>query len=376
MDEGLSQVVTETFVQLYEQGLIYRGKRLVNWDPKLQTAVSDLEVETEEEDGTIWELRYPAADGGRAVVVVATTRPETMLGDVAVAVHPADERYTALVGKQLVLPLTGRTIPVIADEYVDREFGTGCVKITPAHDFNDFAIGQRHKLEPIPIFTLTATHQRERAGAVSRARPLCRAQARARADLRAAGLARQREAAPDEVPRCGRTGEVVEPTLSEQWYMAMSKPAPAGTRHPGQSIAQVALEAVARGEVRIFPEQWHTIYASGWRTSRTGASRASSGGATRSRRGTTTRAGSTSRAPRPRRRRTGRGRRSTAAARDPDVLDTWYSSAMVPFSTLGWPEVEAAGGGTRARSPTTCTCRRRCSSPATTSSSSGSRAWS
>ncbi len=156
MDERLSKVVTETFVQLYEQGLIYRGKRLVNWDPKLQTAVSDLEVETEEEVGTIWELRYPAVDGGPGVVV-ATTRPETMLGDVAVAVHPADERYTHLVGRQLALPLTGRTIPVIADEYVDREFGTGGVKITPAHDFNDFAIGQRHKLEPIPIFTLTAT---------------------------------------------------------------------------------------------------------------------------------------------------------------------------------------------------------------------------
>ena len=165
-------------MQLYEQGLIYRGKRLVNWDPKLQTAVSDLEVETEEEVGTIWELRYPAVDGGPGVVV-ATTRPETMLGDVAVAVHPADERYTHLVGKQLALPLTGRTIPVIADEYVDREFGTGGVKITPAHDFNDFAIGQRHKLEPISIFTLTATINENAPRALSRARPLCRAQARA-----------------------------------------------------------------------------------------------------------------------------------------------------------------------------------------------------
>ena len=150
------QVVVETFVRLYEQGLIYRGKRLVNWDPKLQTAVADLEVETEEEDGRIWEIRYPAAEGGESIVV-ATTRPETMLGDVAVAVNPGDERYRHLIGKSLALPLTNRTIPVIADDYVDMEFGTGAVKITPAHDFNDFAVGQRHGLEPISIFTLTAT---------------------------------------------------------------------------------------------------------------------------------------------------------------------------------------------------------------------------
>src|SRR5882672_8904277 len=156
MDERLSQVVTETFVQLYEQGLIYRGQRLVNWDPKLQSAVSDLEVESEEEEGRIWEIRYPAADGGPGVVV-ATTRPETMLGDVAVAVHPDDERYAALIGKQVALPLTGREIPVIADTYVDREFGTGAVKITPAHDFNDFEVGSRHGLVPISIFTLVAT---------------------------------------------------------------------------------------------------------------------------------------------------------------------------------------------------------------------------
>ncbi|MDH4114789.1 MAG: class I tRNA ligase family protein, partial [Burkholderiaceae bacterium] len=186
MDENLSNVVVETFVQLYEQGLIYRGKRLVNWDPKLQTAVSDLEVETEEEDGRIWELRYPGADGSEGVVV-ATTRPETMLGDVAVAVHPEDERYTALVGTQLVLPLTGRTIPVIADEMVDREFGTGCVKITPAHDFNDFAVGQRHNLAPIPILTLTATVN---DNAPEKYRGLDRYVARKRVleDLRAAGL--------------------------------------------------------------------------------------------------------------------------------------------------------------------------------------------
>src|SRR5512141_1434559 len=153
MDDGLSAAVRETFVRLHDDGLIYRGKRLVNWDPTLGTAVSDLEVESEEEQGKIWELRYPFADGTGSVVV-ATTRPETMLGDVAVAVHPDDERYASFVGKSVLLPLTGRRIPVIADDYVDREFGTGCVKITPAHDFNDFAVGQRHNLTPIPIFTL------------------------------------------------------------------------------------------------------------------------------------------------------------------------------------------------------------------------------
>ena len=341
MDERLSKVVTETFVQLYEQGLIYRGKRLVNWDPKLQTAVSDLEVETEEEVGTIWELRYPAADGGPGVVVV-TTRPETMLGDVAVAVHPADERYTHLVGRQLALPLSGRTIPVIADEYVDREFGTGCVKITPAHDFNDFAIGQRHKLEPIPIFTLTATIN-ENAPEPYRGLDRYVARKRVLADLRAAGLVVSEKPHRMMVPRCGRTGEVVEPTLSEQWYMAMSKPAPADTRHAGRSIAQVALEAVARGDVRIFPEQWHTTYnqwlenIQDWCISRQlwwghqiPAWYDDEGQVyvARSEAEAQTMAGA--------------GRSLT---REPDVLDTWYSSAMVPFSTLGWPEVEQQATG-------------------------------
>jgi valyl-tRNA synthetase len=341
MDENLSKVVTETFVRLYEQGLIYRGKRLVNWDPKLQTAVSDLEVETEEEDGRLWEIRYPAVDGGTGVVV-ATTRPETMLGDVAVAVHPEDERYASLVGRQLVLPLTGRTIPVIADAYVDREFGTGCVKITPAHDFNDFAIGQRHDLTPIPIFTLTATVN---DNAPEKYRGLDRYVARKRVleDLRAAGLLVSEKAHKMMVPRCGRTGEVVEPTLSEQWYMAMSKPAPAGTRHPGQSIAQVALDVVARGEVRIFPEQWNTVYnqwlenIQDWCISRqlwwghqipAWYDEAGQVYVARSEAEAQARAGV--------------GKKLT---RDPDVLDTWYSSAMVPFSTLGWPDVEQQSSG-------------------------------
>jgi valyl-tRNA synthetase len=341
MDDGLSKVVTETFVQLYEQGLIYRGKRLVNWDPKLQTAVSDLEVETEEEDGRLWEIRYPAVDGGTGVVV-ATTRPETMLGDVAVAVHPEDERYASLVGTQLVLPLTGRTIPVIADAYVDREFGTGCVKITPAHDFNDFAIGQRHHLTPIPIFTLTATVN---DNAPEKYRGLDRYVARKRVleDLRAAGLVVSEKPHKMMVPRCGRTGEVVEPTLSEQWYMAMGKPAPAGTRHPGQSIAQVALDAVARGEVRIFPEQWATIYnqwldnIQDWCISRQlwwghqiPAWYDAEGNVYVARSEAEAQA------------QAGAGKTLT---RDPDVLDTWYSSAMVPFSTLGWPAVETQGSG-------------------------------
>jgi valyl-tRNA synthetase len=345
MDEKLSSVVVETFVQLYEQGLIYRGKRLVNWDPKLQTAVSDLEVETEEEDGRLWEIRYPAADGAHdphSGVVVATTRPETLLGDVAVAVHPEDERYAALVGQQVMLPLTGRTIPVIADTMVDREFGTGCVKITPAHDFNDFEVGKRHGLEPIPIFTLTATVN---DNAPAKYRGLDRYVARKRVleDLRAAGLVVSEKPHKMMVPRCGRTGEVVEPTLSEQWYMAMSKPAPAGTLHPGQSIAQVALDAVARGDVRIFPEQWLAVYnqwlgnIQDWCISRqlwwghqipawydehgnVFVARNEAAAAAKAKA-----AGSTG-----------------PLTRDADVLDTWYSSAMVPFSTLGWPSPQGA----------------------------------
>jgi valyl-tRNA synthetase len=340
MDEKLSGVVVETFVQLYEQGLIYRGKRLVNWDPKLQTAVSDLEVETEEEDGRLWEIRYPAAGSADPAsgMVVATTRPETMLGDVAVAVHPDDERYRSLVGTRLTLPLTGRTIPVIADDYVDREFGTGCVKITPAHDFNDFAIGQRHNLEPIPIFTLTATVN---DNAPEKYRGLDRYVARKRVleDLRAAGLIVSEKQHKMMVPRCGRTGEVVEPTLSEQWYMAMSKAAPAGTLHPGKSIAEVALDVVARGEVRILPEQWLTVYnqwlenIQDWCISRQlwwghqipawydEAGKVFVARNEEEAKAKARAAGSTG-----------------PLTRDPDVLDTWYSSAMVPFSTLGWPE--------------------------------------
>ena len=335
MDERLSKVVTDTFVQLYEQGLIYRGQRLVNWDPKLQTAVSDLEVESEEEEGRIWEIRYPAADGGPGVVV-ATTRPETMLGDVAVAVHPDDERYAALIGKKLSLPLTGREIPVIADAYVDREFGTGAVKITPAHDFNDFAIGQRHDLKPISIFTLVATLN---DNAPARYRTMDRYVARKAVleDLRAAGLVISEKPHKMVVPRCERTGEVVEPMLSEQWYIAMSKPAPAGTRNAGKSLAQVALDAVESGDVNIFPDQWKAVYRNwmqniqDWCISRqlwwghqipAWYDEQGKVYVARTEDEAKTLAG------------------GKTLRRDPDVLDTWYSSALVPFSTLGWPHPE------------------------------------
>jgi valyl-tRNA synthetase len=341
MDPHLSEVVIDTFVRLYEEGLIYRGQRLVSWDPKLQTAVSDLEVASEEEDGTLWEIRYPAIDGGPGVIV-ATTRPETMLGDVAVAVNPADERYAALVGQRLRLPLAEREIPVIADAYVDREFGTGVVKITPAHDANDYAVGQRHGLKPIPIFTLTATIN-DNAPAKYRGMDRYAARRAVLDDLRAAGLLVSERPHKMIVPRCERTGEAIEPMLSDQWYVAMSKPAPAATMYPGRSLAQVALDAVERGEVRIFPDQWKTVYRQwmeniqDWCISRqlwwghqipAWYDEAGNVYVARSEAEAQAKAGA--------------GRRLT---RDPDVLDTWYSSALVPFSTLGWPAVEKAPPG-------------------------------
>ncbi len=224
MDEGLSNAVTETFVRLYEEGLIYRGKRLVNWDPKLGTAVSDLEVENEEVTGKLWEIRYPLADGS-GQLTVATTRPETMLGDVAVAVNPDDARYAHLVGKEVALPLAGRRIPVIADGYVDKEFGTGVVKITPAHDFNDWDVAQRHGLAPITIFTLQATVN-DNAPAKYRGLDRYAARKLVLADLEAAGLLAGEKPHKMVVPRCERSGEIVEPMLTDQWFVAMTKPAP------------------------------------------------------------------------------------------------------------------------------------------------------
>jgi len=325
MDAKMSHAVAEVFVRLYEQGLIYRGKRLVNWDPVLGTAVSDLEVESEEEDGKIWEIRYPFADGSGALVV-ATTRPETMLGDAAVAVNPKDERYTALLGRQVVLPLTGRTIPVIADDYVDPEFGTGCVKITPAHDFNDYQVGQRHHLAQISVLTLDA---RINDNAPTAYRGLDRFEARKRIleDLGGQGLLVSEKPYRLRVPRSGRTGVIVEPMLTDQWFVKMD------------SLAQRGLQAVAAGEVKFFPDHWTTTYnhwlenIQDWCISRQlwwGHQLP----AWYDDQGRVYVARSAAEA------------RAQAAAngyggelrRDEDVLDTWFSSALVPFTSLGWPE--------------------------------------
>ncbi|HYA76699.1 MAG TPA: valine--tRNA ligase, partial [Burkholderiaceae bacterium] len=343
MDEAHSRAVIDTFVRLHEQGLIYRGKRLVNWDPKLQTAVSDLEVESQDEEGRIWEIRYPGADGS-AGLIVATTRPETMLGDVALAVHPADPRYQALIGRQVQLPLCDRTIPVIGDAFVDATFGTGCVKITPAHDFNDFAVAQRHALAPISIFTARATIN---ANAPERFRGLDRYAARKAVleELRATGLLISEKPHRMTVPRCERTGEIVEPMLSDQWYVAMSKPTPAGTPNAGKSLAQAALDAVESGAIRIVPDQWRLVYRQwltdiqDWCISRQlwwghqiPAWHDEHGGVWVAR---------TEQEAQAKARAAGAG----VLRRDPDVLDTWFSSALVPFSTLGWPQLSAADRG-------------------------------
>ncbi len=332
MDEKLSAIVTDTFVRLYEEGLIYRGKRLVNWDPVLKSAVSDLEVESEEEDGQLWLIRYPlvgSADG----VVVATTRPETMLGDVAVMVHPEDERYRALVGQHVDLPLTGRTIPIIADEYVDREFGTGAVKVTPAHDVNDHVVGQRHGLPVIGVLTLDA---KINDNAPERYRGLDRFDARKRvvADLEQQGLLVEVKKHKLVVPRCGRTGQIVEPMLTDQWFVAMSKPGA-----DGKSIAQKAIEVVDNGSVRFVPEQWINTYnqwmknIQDWCISRQlwwghqiPAWYGSGGELYVARSEDEARAQARA------------AGYTGELTRDEDVLDTWYSSALVPFSTLGWPD--------------------------------------
>ncbi len=364
MDAGLSKTVTESFVRLYNEGLIYRGKRLVNWDPVLGTAVSDLEVVSTEEDGFMWHIRYPLTDGS-GHLTVATTRPETMLGDVAVMVHPEDERYRHLIGKSVTLPLCNRDIPIIADSYVDKEFGTGVVKVTPAHDFNDYAVGQRHGLKMISVFTLDGKvkstdiddlswgHKAPLSGGFltmpdnvqliggetyelipNAYRGLDRFDARKQivADLEAAGLLDSVKPHKLTVPRGDRTGVEIEPMLTDQWFVAMSKP---GAN--GKSIAAEALEVVASGEIKFVPENWVNTYnqwlnnIQDWCISRqlwwghqipawysddgciyvahdeleakTLAAKDGYNG---------------------------------SLARDPDVLDTWYSSALWPFSTLGW----------------------------------------
>ncbi|XHS77681.1 valine--tRNA ligase [Burkholderiaceae bacterium UC74_6] len=328
MDDKLSKVVTETFCRLFEEGLIYRGKRLVSWDPILKSAVSDLEVESEEEDGSLWHIRYPI-DGSDESLVVATTRPETMLGDTAVMVHPEDERYVHLIGKQVRLPITGRLVPVIADAYVDKEFGTGVVKVTPAHDTNDYQVGLRHNLPMLTIFTLDATVNDEAPEAY---RGLDRFVARKKivAELEAQGLLVETKKHKLMVPRCARTGQIIEPMLTDQWFVAMSKPG-----KDGKSIADQAVEAVSSGEVKFYPEQWVNTYnhwmgnIQDWCISRQlwwghqiPAWYDEDGKVYVAR----SEADAQAQAP------------GKTLTRDEDVLDTWYSSALVPFSTLGWPE--------------------------------------
>jgi valyl-tRNA synthetase len=347
--------VTETFVRLYNEGLIYRGKRLVNWDVKLGTAVSDLEVVQEEEDGFMWHINYPLADGqgvnGELHLTVATTRPETMLGDVAVMVHPEDARYKHLIGKTVKLPLCNREIPIIADDYVDLEFGTGVVKVTPAHDFNDNAVGQRHQLDKVVILDLSGNipaaaevFAADGAAKASIDLPknlagLDRFEARKQVviDLEEQGYLAKTEKHKLKVPRGDRTGVVIEPMLTDQWFVAMSKPAA-----DGKSITQKALDVVASGEIKFYPENWVNTYnqwlnnIQDWCISRqlwwghqipawysddgkvyvahdeaAAQKLAAQDGYT------------------------------GALLRDNDVLDTWYSSALWPFSTLDWTGDEA-----------------------------------
>ena len=345
MDEMSSRAVVEAFVRWYEDGLIYRGQRLVNWDPVLKTAISDLEVENVEEDGFLWSIRYPLADGAtyehverdadgnevlrevRDYLVVATTRPETMLGDTAVMVHPEDPRYPGLVGREVVLPLTGRRIPVIGDEYVDREFGTGVVKVTPAHDFNDYQVGQRHGLPVINIFTPEAALN---DNAPEKYRGLDRYEARKAilADLEAQGLLVETRPHKLQVPRGDRTGQVIEPYLTDQWFVRMD------------ALARRGLELVESGQVQFVPPNWINTYRhwmeniQDWCISRqlwwghripawfdeagncyVGRSEAEV------------------------RQKHGLGA-EMALRQDPDVLETWFSSQLWPFSTMGWPDPE------------------------------------
>ncbi len=328
MDEGLSRAVTEVFVSLYDEGLIYRGKRLVNWDPVLHTALSDLEVLSADEEGQLWHFRYPLASG-EGHLVVATTRPETMLGDSAVAVHPDDDRYRDLVGEEVVLPIVGRRIPIIADDYVDPEFGTGCVKITPAHDFNDYDIGKRHDLPMYNVLTDDAAMNDEVPQAY---RGLDRFEARRKivAEFESLGLLEKIEDYTVKIPRGDRSHAVVEPYLTDQWYVSI-KP-----------LAEPAIAAVESGDIRFVPENWSKTYfewmynIQDWCISRqlwwghripawydedgniyVGRSEA----AVRDKYGV----GS-----------------DVALRQDEDVLDTWFSSALWPFSTLGWPEKNEA----------------------------------
>ena len=351
MDDVRAETVTEVFVRLYEQGLIYRGKRLVNWDPVLGTAVSDLEVESVEEQGSMWHIRYPLADNPAEAVIVATTRPETLLGDVAVAVNPEDERYTHLIGKELILPLTGRTIPVIADEYVEKDFGTGCVKITPAHDFNDYEVGKRHDTRLINVFDLEAKvlanaevfnfkgEAQQGFALPEKYAGLDRFAARKQmvADLQEQGLLVEIKAHTLMTPKGDRTGSVIEPMLTSQWFVAMSATPNGGepdSEYKGLSLADKAKKAVDSGAVRFIPENWVNTYnqwmnnIQDWCISRqlwwghqipAWYDEAGNVYVARNQEEAEKQAG------------------KTGLTREEDVLDTWFSSALVPFSTLGWP---------------------------------------
>ena len=351
MDDVRAETVTEVFVRLFEQGLIYRGKRLVNWDPVLGTAVSDLEVESVEEQGSMWHIRYPLADNPAEAVIVATTRPETLLGDVAVAVNPEDERYTHLIGKELILPLTGRTIPVIADEYVEKDFGTGCVKITPAHDFNDYEVGKRHDTRLINVFDLEAKvlanaevfnfkgEAQQGFALPEKYAGLDRFTARKQmvADLQEQGLLVEIKAHTLMTPKGDRTGSVIEPMLTSQWFVAMSATPNGGepdSEFKGLSLADKAKKAVDSGAVRFIPENWVNTYnqwmnnIQDWCISRqlwwghqipAWYDDAGNVYVARNQAEAEKQAG------------------KTGLTREEDVLDTWFSSALVPFSTLGWP---------------------------------------
>ena len=323
MDPGLSAAVQEVFIRLYQEGLIYRGQRLVNWDPALRTAISDLEVISTEERGHLWHFRYPLA-GGKGHLVVATTRPETMLGDVAVAVHPEDERYAHLIGRSVALPLTGREIPIIADDYVDPDFGTGCVKITPAHDFNDYEIGRRHGLPMINIFSEDASIS-DIAPETYRGLDRFEARKRVVADLEAQGLLEQVEDHTLMVPRGDRSNVVIEPFLTDQWYV------------DARELARPAIKAVEEGAIRFIPKQWENTYFAWmrdiqdwcisrqlWWGHRIPAWYDDKGNVY---------VGESEQAVR---REHALGE-DVCLRQDEDVLDTWFSSALWTFSTLGWP---------------------------------------
>ena len=342
MDPMAADAVIEAFVKLHEQGLIYRGQRLVNWDPVLKTAISDLEVVNEEEDGFLWSISYPLSDGS-GELVVATTRPETMLGDVAVMVHPQDDRYTHLIGKTVTLPLSAREIPIIADDYVDREFGTGVVKVTPAHDFNDYQVGQRHGLPLINIFTPVAAVN---DNAPDKYRGLDRYEARkvVLADLEAAGRLVETKPHKLQVPRGDRTGQVIEPYLTDQWFVKMD------------ALAQRGLELVERGDVQFVPPNWINTYRHWmeniqdwcisrqlWWGHRIPAWFDQDGNCYVARNEEEAYAQAAAR-------RAGlaplgdkdtSSGASPALRQDEDVLETWFSSQLWPFSTLGWPDAQA-----------------------------------